>query len=92
MGQNQNNPTFATENIKQMITKEQLNNIGFHSTDNTEYYDWGNWSVMFNIKTQTLYEHCEVNGVGEILTKVTNIQKLIDIYSSMFGNEFFDEE
>ena len=69
-----------------MITKEQLETIGFHSKDNTEYYDWGSWEVMFNIKTQTLYEHCEVNGVGEELGKMTNINTLIEIYELMFGS------
>lgn len=69
-----------------MITKEQLENIGFHSTDSTEYYDWGSWDVMFNIKTQILYSHCEVNGDVEELTRVTDINKLVEIYELMFGS------
>jgi hypothetical protein len=69
-----------------MITKEQLESLGFETTDNTEYYDWGNFSVMYNIKTQTLFEHCEVNGVGEELTRITKIEELKEIYESMFGS------
>ncbi len=62
-----------------MITKEQLEDIEFHSRDGCEYYDVGNWDFMYNIKTQKLYSHCEIYGDVEFLANVNNIEKLKDI-------------
>ena len=59
-----------------MITKEQLEEIGFSSTDDCEYYDVGSWDFIYNIKTQKLYSHCEVYGDVEFLANVNNIEKL----------------
>jgi hypothetical protein len=62
-----------------MITKEQLKNIGFYTTDDVEYYDYWSFDYMFNIKTQKLYSHCEVYGDVEYLTIVNEIEKLKEI-------------
>jgi len=59
-----------------MITKEQLKENGFSSKNGFEYYDWGTWDFMYNIKTQKLYSHCEVYGDVDFLANVNNIEKL----------------
>jgi hypothetical protein len=69
-----------------MITQEQLESIGFRSKDGHEYYDVGTWDMMYDIKTQTLYSHCEVDGVGEKHGRITDIQMLKDAYESMYGS------
>ena len=66
-----------------MITKEQLEKIGFRSTDTTLYYDVDTWDYEYNIKTQELFSHCEVYGSTEFLTKVTNIEKFIELIETL---------
>jgi len=68
-----------------MITKEQLNEIDFVSIDGTEYFDVPIWDAMFNIKTQTLFSHNEVNGETEEICKVTDIEKLKELYDLLFN-------
>lgn len=66
-----------------MITREQLKEVGFTSIDYTLYYDVPNWDYEYNIKTQELFDHCEVEGATELIAKVTDIEKfkeLIEIY------------
>lgn len=70
-----------------MITKEELLNAGLHSQDGVEWYDGNGPQIMYNIKEQTLYEHCEVDGVGEKLCVVTEIEKLVELYYNMFNEE-----
>lgn len=69
-----------------MITKEELESIGFQSIDGHEYYDCGSWEMMYDIKTQTLYSFCEYKGLGEKHGRITDIQMLKDAYESMFGS------
>ena len=61
------------------ITKAQLEAIGFRSKDATLYYDVGDWDYEYNIKTQELFSHCEVDGVTELITRVTSIEKLEEL-------------
>jgi pectin methylesterase-like acyl-CoA thioesterase len=66
-----------------MITREQLEEIGFLSPDNTLYYDTGMWDYEYNVKTQKLFSHCEVDGDTEFIARVTDIEKfkeIIEIY------------
>ena len=66
-----------------MITREQLKELDFLSTDYTLYYDVGNWDYEYNIKTQELFSHCEVDGTTEFIARITDIEKfkeLIEIY------------
>ena len=62
-----------------MITRAQLNEIGFSSEDNTLYYDAPNWDFEYNIKTQDLYRFSEVDGATDHLCRVTNIETLKEI-------------
>lgn len=63
-----------------MITKEQLNSIEFYNANySNEFYDVYGPEFMFDIKSQTLYEHCEVDGVKDALCKVTDFEKLKEV-------------
>lgn len=67
-----------------MISKEQLESIGFSTEDNTLYYDAPNWDFEYNIKTQELFSFNELDGETEFLCRVTDINKLeelIDTYT-----------
>jgi hypothetical protein len=66
-----------------MITKQQLEEIGFKSKDTTLYYDVDTWDYEYNIKTQELFNHCEVEGATEFLTKVTDIEKFIELIETL---------
>lgn len=64
-----------------MINKEQLNSINFYSDFKYhEFYDNGP-DFMFDIKTQMLYDHCEVDGVLDVICKVTDFEKLKEVLS-----------
>jgi hypothetical protein len=70
-----------------MITKEELFKVGYHTNDGTEFYDGNGPQSMYNIKEQTLYSHCEVDGVGEKLCMVKDINKLVELYYEIFKEE-----
>jgi len=69
-----------------MVSKEQLNEIGFKSSDNYQFYDWGSFNIMFNIKTQKVFTHDEVYGVCEEICIIRDIDHLIEVYELMFGS------
>jgi hypothetical protein len=62
-----------------VITREQLEEIGFSSKDNTLYYDAPNYEFEYNVKTQDLYAFDEVDGSTEHLCRVTNIGTLKNV-------------
>jgi len=59
-----------------MISKEQLESIGFSTEDNTLYYDAPNWDFEYNIKTQELFSFNDGYGEPEFLCRVTDINQL----------------
>lgn len=62
-----------------MVTKQQLNSLHFYNGKSShEFYDNGP-DFMFDIKTQKLYDHCEVAGVLDVICKVTDFEKLKEI-------------
>ena len=67
-----------------MITKDELISVGFYSDNGYEFYDNNGPQSMYNVKSQSLYEHCEVDGVGEKLVVITNIDELVEIYYTYF--------
>lgn len=70
-----------------MITKEELEDAGYHTRDNVEFYDGNGPQSMYNIKEQALYMHCEVDGVGEKLCVIKEIDKLVELYYQIFKEE-----
>ena len=58
-----------------MITKEELNSIGYRSTNETEYYDLGTCDYLFNIKTQELF-YIEDGMCNDFMCRVTDFEKL----------------
>ena len=66
-----------------MITREDLKSVGFISVNQWEYYDKV-FDLMFNIKNQMLYQHSEVDGELDELTRPNNLEdlkNLIDIHN-----------
>lgn len=70
-----------------MISKEELLGVGYHTSDDVEFYDGNGPQSMYNIKEQALYEHCEVDGVGEKLCIIKEIDKLVELYYEIFKEE-----
>jgi hypothetical protein len=62
-----------------MITKDELNSIGYVSNDNSSYVVPGEWEYEFNIKTQELWHINDGFGDPEFLCKVTDFEKLKDL-------------
>ena len=67
-----------------MITKDELESVGFFSDNGYEFYDSNGPDSMYDIREQTLYEHCEVHGVLEKLAVITKLEDLIELYYAIF--------
>lgn len=70
-----------------IINKESLEQLGFtpYSKNSFEYVHF-NEEFVYNIKDKSVYEFCEVDGVGEKLTTITKVDKLeefLNIYYAM---------
>ena len=61
-----------------MITKENLNSIGFVSVDSTLYCDDG-WEHEFNIKNQELWYINDGYGEPEFLCRITKFDGLKEL-------------
>lgn len=71
-----------------MITKDQLREMGFAPIDKSE----AEWTldmdrVVYNVRTQTLYDADEVTGDMEKLCVVKDADELSDLIFSCFGIE-----
>jgi hypothetical protein len=71
-----------------MITKDQLREMGFAPTVKSE----AEWTldqnrVIYNVRTQTLYDVDEVTGDMEKLCVVKDAEELSDLIFSYFGIE-----
>lgn len=78
-----------------MITKEELESIGFYNNYNKVSFYFNNENFLFSISDNTLYIVDEINGADEPIGKFYNIedlkQTLYSIYSmDMTINEFFE--
>jgi hypothetical protein len=63
-----------------MITKEQLESLGFVTEDGgLTYTDAPDWDFEFNIKTQELWNINDGFGEPEFLCKITDFNKLENI-------------
>lgn len=61
-----------------MITKEQLNSIGYQSKDGNKYYIWGYWEYEYRIKPQELWQ--TFDGMWELfLCKITDFEKFKEL-------------
>lgn len=70
-----------------IINKESLEQLGFtpYSKNSFEYVHL-NEEFVYNLKDKSIYEFCEVEGVGEKLTTITKVDKLeefLNIYYAM---------
>ena len=63
-----------------MITRDDLRNLEFacFNKDRSLFYD-GLFDYMFDIKTQILYSHCEVNGNIEELALIKTIEQFKEL-------------
>jgi hypothetical protein len=62
-----------------MISREDLKELGFNcfNKDTSLFYD-GLFDYMFDIKTQMLHHHCEVDGKIEPIKTIYNINEFKD--------------
>ena len=62
-----------------MIIKKELESIGFRTKDGTLYHDYYRFDFEYNIKSQYLYDHDEVDGKIEFICRVMDIHELREL-------------
>jgi len=68
-----------------MITKGELKSLGYYTDNGYEFYDVNGPQSMYNIREQSLYEYCEINGIGKKLAVVKTLEELIELYYAIFN-------
>lgn len=66
------------------ITNKQQKELGFNPFNKSEY-EFVHWSeeIAFNSKDDTVYEFCEVDGIGKSIVKVKNYDELKDLIKNV---------
>jgi hypothetical protein len=71
-----------------MIKEEELEELGFFPNWNTfEFYDGFSCDWMYNIKTQTLYAHCEYSGDLDEMAVFTKEEDLKEFLETNFRSK-----
>ena len=66
------------------LTTKQQKELGFNPYKNSGY-EFVHWSeeIAFNSKDNTVYEFCEVDGIGKSIVKVNNYNELKDLIKNV---------
>lgn len=62
-----------------MITKKQIESLGFTTTNGSDYYDAFNWEYMFNVHSQELYSINDGHGEPQLLCKCIDLDHLKEV-------------
>jgi hypothetical protein len=68
-----------------MIKEKDLEHSAFSVKNPDGLIFDGDFSYAFDIRTQTLYMHDEVNGELTFMSRITDIQELEEIYHTLLG-------
>lgn len=70
-----------------MVTAKTLISYGFHYKDNINEFFYNGWDYMFIVNTQELYDSNDGYGEPTLLTKIYNLQHLMDVMFAYDGTE-----
>lgn len=66
------------------LTNKQQKDLGFHPFERNSY-ELIHWTeeIAFNTKNNTVYEFCEVDGVGKSIVQVNSYTELKDLIENV---------